>query len=74
MLPLAEVPPQNIAPWCDALRALLETPAAYARLSRTARSTALAHNATATVVPFEQHLLQLSPADRPAVRRAANLT
>jgi glycosyltransferase involved in cell wall biosynthesis len=59
MLPVADVPPQDIGPWRDALAELLASPASYQRVSRAARAAALAANEENTAVPFERHLEQL---------------
>lgn len=59
MLPIADVPSQDVAPWRRALKELLVAGGSYHRVSRAARVAALAANDAHTVIPFEMHLEQL---------------
>jgi surfactin synthase thioesterase subunit len=56
MVPLAEVPAQDIGPWREALSRLVTDRAAYDRLSRTSRAAALDYAASVSVAPFEKLL------------------
>lgn len=67
MLPVVDVPPQDVRPWREALMQLLATPSSYQRVSRAARTAALAANVECTVGPFEQHLEQIRTARSRAV-------
>ena len=40
LLPIPEIPPQNVEPWCDAIRQLTEDKELYISTSQTARSAA----------------------------------
>lgn len=55
-LPIAHVPDQDIAPWCEALHALLTNRERYETVSRGARSAALEANKASTILPFESYL------------------
>ncbi len=65
MVPLAEVPPQDLAPWETALARLTTEPAHYAELSQSSRAAALDFAGRLTVEPFEDLLLNLQPSARP---------
>lgn len=56
MVPEAIVPPQNIAPWIEALRRLLEQPDHWADLSQRSRQAALAYLRGISVKPVEELL------------------
>jgi surfactin synthase thioesterase subunit/glycosyltransferase involved in cell wall biosynthesis len=56
MVPLAEVPPQDIGPWFAALDTLLTDRAHYEQLSTKSRETALAYAGQLGVGPFEEVL------------------
>ena len=58
MVPLADVPPQDIGPWQAALERLLADRAHYDDLSRESRQAALTEAANLTVEPFESLLNQ----------------
>jgi amino acid adenylation domain-containing protein len=60
-LPKPVVPPQDIAPWREALAGLLADPAAWRELSEQGRAAALAFVAGARAEPFEE-LLARPPA------------
>jgi len=53
MVPLANVPAQDIGPWQAALGRLLSDRAHYEELSRASRQAALAEAAGLSVIPFE---------------------
>ena len=59
MVPVAEVPPQQIAPWVDALSRLTNSPAAYQENSRQSRTAALDYAANLNAGPFESLLMNL---------------
>jgi glycosyltransferase involved in cell wall biosynthesis len=59
MLPIAEIPAQDVRPWCDALHGLLATPASYDRVSTQSRAAASAANDSRTIAAFETHLEHL---------------
>jgi surfactin synthase thioesterase subunit/glycosyltransferase involved in cell wall biosynthesis len=69
MVPLAEVPAQDIGPWTAALERLLGDRAHYEALSRASRQAALAYAGSLSVGPFES-LLQTVTA-KPRVAHAA---
>jgi surfactin synthase thioesterase subunit/glycosyltransferase involved in cell wall biosynthesis len=56
MVPLADVPAQDIEPWQAALARLLSDRAHYDQLSHASRQAALAEAATLSVRPFEELL------------------
>ena len=53
MVPVAEVPPQDVAPWVEALRSLGSDRALYEENARASRRAALAYAGTLSVEPFE---------------------
>jgi surfactin synthase thioesterase subunit/glycosyltransferase involved in cell wall biosynthesis len=53
MAPVAEAPPQDIAPWRDALARLLSDRAHYEEISRASRAAAMEYAAHLSVEPFE---------------------
>lgn len=59
MVPLADVPPQDIEPWQAALARLVSDRAYYDELSRASRQAALAEAASLNVEPFEELLRQV---------------
>ena len=59
MVPVAEVPPQEIAPWRAALEKLLTDRAHYGEIARASRAAALAYAATLSVEPFERLLEEI---------------
>jgi len=69
MVPVAEVPPQDIRPWHAALDRLLSDRAHYQALSHTGRQAALAYAADLNAGPFEALLQQVTRT--PAKARAA---
>ena len=66
MVPLADVPPQDIGPWQAALARLLSDRAHYNELSRASRQAALAEAATLSVEPFAALLERVGQAVPPA--------
>ena len=60
MNPVADVPPQDIAPWRDALARLLSDRPHYEEISRASRTAAQHYAAHLTIAPFEK-LLQETP-------------
>ena len=56
MVPVAEVPPQDIGPWREALSRLLNDPSHYSEISACSRTAALSYAANLTVEPFERLL------------------
>jgi len=81
MVPEADVPPQDIAPWRDALRRLTTDRARYADLAARSRAAALRYVSQLSVEPFENllrdvlsHPRRRSDAALPSFRRAEDLT
>ena len=70
MVPVAEVPEQDIGPWYEALSKLISDRAHYERLSEESRAAALRYAAGLSVVPFEQ-LLEEAVQKTRAVRAAS---
>jgi medium-chain acyl-[acyl-carrier-protein] hydrolase len=66
MVPLADVPAQDIGPWQAALERLLSDRAHYDELSRASRQAALADSAGLSVRPFEALLENVGQALPPA--------
>lgn len=56
MVPVADVPAQDIEPWAAALARLVSDRAHYGELSRVSRQAALAYAANLSVEPFEKLL------------------
>jgi surfactin synthase thioesterase subunit/glycosyltransferase involved in cell wall biosynthesis len=56
MVPVAEVPEQDITPWENALKRLLGDRSHYKELSRQSREAALQYASNLSVVPFENYL------------------
>jgi len=56
MVPVAEVPKQDVGPWYVALHRLLSDRAHYEQLARDSRAAALRYAAGLTVLPFEKLL------------------
>ncbi len=64
MVPVAEVPEQDIGPWHEALRRLLTGRGHYEALSRLSRERALSYAANLSVEPFEAYLQEVLKAPR----------
>ena len=56
MVPVAEVPEQDIGPWYEALLRLISDRVHYERLSQESRAAALHYAASLSVAPFERLL------------------
>lgn len=69
MVPVAEVPPQNIAPWRETLERLLTDERHYGEIAKQSRAAAMAYAAGLSVEPFEQLLAGLL--ERPKRQRPA---
>ncbi len=63
MVPIAEVPPQDIGPWREALERLLTDRGHYEEILRQSRAAALAYARGLSAQPFEQ-LLEEAPTER----------
>lgn len=59
MVPVGEIPPQDLTPWAVALEKLTSDRGHYETLSAGCRRVALAYARTLTVEPFETYLLEL---------------
>lgn len=68
MVPVADVPVQNIEPWRRTLERLVTDREHYEDLRRRSRAAGLAYAQSLTAEPFEQYLLDLCA--RPQRRRA----
>lgn len=66
MVPVADVPPQDVDPWERALRELLGDREGYRRLAAESRRRALHYVETSGIEGFESLLLHLQPTDQPA--------
>ena len=73
MVPIAEVPPQDLTPWIDALARLTSDPAHYAAISKASRAAALQYASNLTCERFEMRLeaMVAKPVRRYAARTAA---
>ncbi len=56
MVPVAEVPPQDIGPWHEALEKLSKDPSHYEEISAASREAALSYVASLDIGPFESYL------------------
>lgn len=68
MVPIADVPPQNIGPWRKTLEKLVTDRAAYEELAARSRRVGLDYANNLTAEPFERYLLELCA--KPQRRRA----
>ena len=59
MVPVAEVPEQNVAPWLAALSKLTTDASHWEEIAAESRAAALRYTSTLTVEPFETFLFQL---------------
>jgi surfactin synthase thioesterase subunit len=66
MVPVAEVPAQDMAPWRDALARLLTDREHYEEISRQSRAAAMQYAANLNAEPFEHVLEQVGQALPPA--------
>ena len=73
MVPIAEVPPQNLEPWVDALARLTSDRDHYNDISKASRAAALRYASNLTCERFEKRLEQMvaRPVRRHAARTAA---
>ena len=78
MVPVAEVPPQNVEPWIEALDKLTRDPDHYAEIAQWSRRAALDYARNLSVEPFERYLRSLLDRPKkqvpPAIRGAAELS
>jgi glycosyltransferase involved in cell wall biosynthesis len=65
-LPVANVPPQDVRPWREAVAELLSNRATYARVSRDGRAAALDYVMAQDGSAFERYLISLVPRSQPA--------
>jgi glycosyltransferase involved in cell wall biosynthesis len=67
MVPMAEIPEQDLTPWCAALERLLTDRVHYGQLSEESRRAALAYASNLNVLPFEAYLQRIveAPKRRP---------
>jgi len=68
LVPVAEVPPQDVRPWQEALERLLGDPAHYREISELSRKAALAYVEGLSIEPLEKLLEQASAQPRRACR------
>lgn len=64
MVPVAKVPPQNIAPWREALERLIGDETHYCDVSLRSRDAALGYIASISVEPFERILARVIAAPK----------
>jgi len=76
MVPVAQVPEQDIGPWQATLEQLLSDRGQYQRVSKHSRAAALKYARSLSVEPFEQFLEKIvrSPKRSPAKVQAAKLS
>jgi glycosyltransferase involved in cell wall biosynthesis len=70
MVPMAEIPPQDVRPWAEALGRLLTDRALYQRLSAESRGAALEYARDLNVAPFEAYLRKVLRSPRRRVAPA----
>jgi surfactin synthase thioesterase subunit/glycosyltransferase involved in cell wall biosynthesis len=70
MVPVAEVPPQDIGPWENALRRLTTDEAHWREIAGQSRRAALEYLRTLSVAPFESVLRKAIASERPSLRPA----
>lgn len=68
MVPVAEVPAQDIGPWEDAVRRLTTDEAQWREIAQQSRRAALEYVRTLSVEPFEAVLLKVIAAERTSSR------
>jgi len=74
MVPVVDVPEQDIGPWAGALGRLLSDREHYQDLSQRSRLTALAYAQSLTVLPFEAYLEQVVRSPRSQFARSVRKT
>src|SRR5207247_10305000 len=70
MVPVAQVPEQDIGPWQATLEQLLSDRGRYERLSKQSRAAALAYARSLSVEPFEQFLEKMVRAPKRSPAKA----
>ena len=71
MVPIAEVPPQEIGPWAEALQRLTSDRAHYREISAASRAAAQDYQAHLSVEPFEEILTTATRHQRSAPKPVA---
>lgn len=71
MVPIAEVPPQNVRPWVDALRRLITDRSHWEEIASASRRAALEYAADLNILPFEAYLQSLVRAPKKETTAAA---
>jgi surfactin synthase thioesterase subunit/glycosyltransferase involved in cell wall biosynthesis len=71
MVPVAEVPRQEMGPWAEAIERLLHDEAHYREIARASRAAALDYAAHLSVEPFERLLEEAVARPRPTAARTA---
>ena len=74
MVPVADVPPQDLAPWEDALRRLCQNRAAWDEVAAASRAAALRFREQLSVAPFEQLLQDVFQRPKKSVSATPALT
>jgi glycosyltransferase involved in cell wall biosynthesis len=74
MVPMAEIPPQDVGPWAAALERLVTDRVHHEQLSAESRGAALAYARNLNVQPFEDYLLKLARSPRPQAAPARQIT
>jgi surfactin synthase thioesterase subunit/glycosyltransferase involved in cell wall biosynthesis len=74
MVPVAEVPVQDIRPWAEALRKVTSDRGKWERLSRRSRDAALAYVNSISVEPFEKFLDSVVAKSPRAVQASAEVS
>jgi surfactin synthase thioesterase subunit/glycosyltransferase involved in cell wall biosynthesis len=76
MVPVPEVPPQNVDPWCEAIHRLTSDRAHYEEIAAQSRRAALEYINNLTVDPFERYLEELlrRPKKQPELRAPQGLS
>lgn len=64
MVPVAEVPPQDVQPWIQVLNRLLQEPAHWDEIAALSRKAALDYVEHLNVLPFEAYLESLTQANK----------
>jgi surfactin synthase thioesterase subunit/glycosyltransferase involved in cell wall biosynthesis len=59
MVPVADVPPQNVEPWVDAVRSLTSSQVEWTSLASDSRRAAIDYLENCNVLPFESYLHDL---------------
>jgi surfactin synthase thioesterase subunit/glycosyltransferase involved in cell wall biosynthesis len=67
MVPVADVPEQDLGPWCDALTALLTSSERYEQLACVSRQAALRFVENLSAAPFEELLKRVTASPKRAL-------